>query len=93
MLTGDHQNKGDVGAVRVAINTTDFSSFRLQAQASHAKIIGLANAGSDLINSIGQAAEFGVVAAGQKLSGLLVFISDVHSLGLRTAQGGCPLVK
>ena len=76
-----------VGAVRVAMNTTDFSSFLLQAQASHAKIIGLANAGSDLINSIKQAAEFGVVASGQKLAGLLVFISDVHSLGLQTAQG------
>ena len=76
-----------VGAVRVPMNTADFSSFLLQAQASHAKIIGLANAGSDLINSIKQAAEFGVVAGGQKLAGLLVFISDVHSLGLQTAQG------
>ena len=76
-----------VGAVRIAMSTTDFSSFLLQAQASHAKIIGLANAGSDLINAIKQAAEFGIVTAGQKLAGLLVFISDVHSLGLQTAQG------
>ncbi|MGI4799918.1 MAG: ABC transporter substrate-binding protein [Janthinobacterium lividum] len=76
-----------VGAVRIAMSTTDFSSFLLQAQASHAKIIGLANAGSDLINAIKQASEFGIVAAGQKLAGLLVFISDVHSLGLQTAQG------
>ena len=76
-----------VGAVRIAMSTTDFSSFLLQAQASHAKIIGLANAGSDLINAIKQASEFGIVEAGQKLAGLLVFISDVHSLGLQTAQG------
>ena len=75
-----------VGAVRIAMSTTDFSSFLLQAQASHAKIIGLANAGSDLINAIKQASEFGIVEAGQKLAGLLVFISDVHSLGLQTAQ-------
>ncbi len=76
-----------VGAVRHPLNTADFSSFLLQAQASKAKIIGLANAGGDTINSIKQAAEFGIVKGGQKLAGLLVFISDVHSLGLRTAQG------
>ena len=76
-----------VGSVRVPMNTADFSSFLLQAQTSHAKIIGLANSGSDLINAIKQASEFGIVAGGQKLAGLLVFLSDVHSLGLQTAQG------
>ena len=76
-----------VGAVRVPMNTPDMSSFLLQARSSGAKIVALANAGSDLINSIKQAGEFGVVAGGQKLAGLLVFISDIHSLGLRTAQG------
>jgi branched-chain amino acid transport system substrate-binding protein len=76
-----------LGAVNVPLNTADFSSFLLQAQASKAKIVGLANAGGDTINSIKQAAEFGLVAGGQKLAGLLVFISDVHSLGLQTAQG------
>src|SRR6266851_3294308 len=73
--------------VRAPLNTADFSSFLLQAQGSKAKIIGLANAGGDTINSIKQAAEFGIVEGGQKLAGLLVFISDVHSLGLKTAQG------
>src|SRR5467141_3100427 len=76
-----------VGEVRYPINTSDFSSFLLQAQASKAQIIGLANAGGDTINSIKQAAEFGIVKGGQKLAGLLVFISDVHSLGLERAQG------
>ncbi|MCW5729867.1 MAG: ABC transporter substrate-binding protein [Alphaproteobacteria bacterium] len=76
-----------VGQVRHPLNTSDFSSFLLQAQASKAKIIGLANAGGDTINSIKQAAEFGIVAGGQRLAGLLVFITDVHSLGLKTAQG------
>ncbi len=76
-----------VGKVRVPINTQDFSSFLLQAQASKAKIIGLANAGGDTTNSIKQAAEFGIVKGGQNLAGLLVFITDVHSLGLPTAQG------
>jgi branched-chain amino acid transport system substrate-binding protein len=71
----------------VPLNNADFSSFLLQAQASKAKIIGLANAGGDTINSIKQAAEFGIVAGGQKLAGLLVFATDVHSLGLKTAQG------
>jgi branched-chain amino acid transport system substrate-binding protein len=81
-------NGGKVlGAVNVPLNTPDFSSFLLQAQASKAKVVGLANAGGDTINSIKQAAEFGLVAAGQKLAGLLVFISDIHSLGLQTAQG------
>jgi branched-chain amino acid transport system substrate-binding protein len=76
-----------VGGVRVPLNTPDFSSFLLQAQASGAKVIGLANAGGDTINSIKQAAEFGIVKGGQKLAGLLVFISDVNSLGLKLAQG------
>ena len=76
-----------VGDVKVPMGTSDYSSFLLQAQASKAKIIGLANAGADTTNSIKQAAEFGIVAGGQKLAGLLVFITDVHSLGLKTAQG------
>ena len=76
-----------VGGVRAPINTSDFSSFLLQAQASKAQIIGLANAGGDTINSIKQASEFGIVKGGQKLAGLLVFVSDVHSLTLERAQG------
>ena len=76
-----------LGAVRVPLGTTDFSSFLLQAQSSKAKIVGLANAGNDTINSIKQAAEFGIVAGGQKMAGLLVFLSDIHGLGLKTAQG------
>jgi branched-chain amino acid transport system substrate-binding protein len=81
-------NGGKVlGSVRHPLNTQDFSSFLLQAQSSKAKVIGLANAGGDTINSIKQASEFGIVQGGQKLAGLLVFISDVHSLGLKTAQG------
>jgi branched-chain amino acid transport system substrate-binding protein len=82
------KNGGKVlGKVRHPLNTQDFSSFLLQAQSSKAKIIGLANAGGDTINSIKQAAEFGIVQGGQNLAGLLVFLSDVHSLGLKTAQG------
>jgi len=69
------------------LSTQDFSSFLLQAQSSKAQVIGLANAGGDTINSIKAAAEFGIVSGGQKLAGLLVFLSDVHSLGLKTAQG------
>jgi len=65
----------------------DFSSFLLQAQNSKAKIVGLANAGGDTTNSIKQAAEFGIVEGGQKLAALLLFINDVHSLGLKTAHG------
>ncbi|HTS81657.1 MAG TPA: ABC transporter substrate-binding protein [Myxococcaceae bacterium] len=81
-------NGGKVlGSVLHPLNTTDFSSFLLQAQASKAKIIGLANAGGDTINSIKAASEFGIVQGGQKLAGLLVFLSDVHALGLKTAQG------
>jgi branched-chain amino acid transport system substrate-binding protein len=76
-----------VGQVNVPLSTPDFSSFLLQAQASKAKIIGLANAGGDTINSIKQGAEFGIVEGGQKFAGLLMFITDVHSLGLKTAQG------
>jgi branched-chain amino acid transport system substrate-binding protein len=76
-----------VGGVRHPINTSDFSSFLLQAQNSKAQIIGLANAGGDTINSIKQGAEFGLLAGGQKLAGLLVFISDIHTIGLKQAQG------
>jgi branched-chain amino acid transport system substrate-binding protein len=76
-----------LGSANVPLNTADFSSYLLQAQGSKAKVIGLANAGGDTINSIKQAAEFGITAGGQRLAGLLVFISDVHSLGLKTAQG------
>ena len=82
------KNGGKVLAkVRHPLNTNDFSSFLLQAQASKAKVIGLANAGGDTINSIKQAAEFGIVKGGQNLAGLLVFASDVNALGLPTAQG------
>jgi branched-chain amino acid transport system substrate-binding protein len=82
------KNGGKVlGKVRHPINTNDFSSFLLQAQASKAKVIGLANAGGDTINSIKQAAEFGIVKGGQSLGGLLVFASDVNALGLDIAQG------
>src|SRR5712671_6158190 len=76
-----------LGAVRHPLSTQDFSSFLLQAQSSKAKVVGLANAGQDTINSIKQAGEFGIVKGGQKLAGLLVFISDIHSLGLQTAHG------
>src|SRR5437870_24189 len=76
-----------LGKVRHPLNTQDFSSFLLQAQASKAKIIGLANAGGDTTNAIKQAAEFGLVKGGQNLAGLLVFITDVHALGLDKAQG------
>ena len=76
-----------LGDVKVPLNTPDFSSFLLQAQGSKAKIIGLANAGGDTINAIKQGAEFGVVAGGQKFAALLFFLTDAHSLGLKTAQG------
>jgi branched-chain amino acid transport system substrate-binding protein len=76
-----------LGSVRPPLNTADFSSFLLQAQTSKAKVIGLANAGGDTINSIKQASEFGIIKGGQKLAGLLMFISDVHALGLPVAQG------
>ena len=76
-----------LGSVKAPISTSDFSSYLLQAQASKAQIIGLANAGGDTISSIKQAAEFGIVKGGQKLAGLVVFITDVHSMGLERAQG------
>ena len=76
-----------LGSVKAPLNTPDFSSFLLQAQSSKAKIIGLANAGGDTINSIKQGAEFGIVEGGQKFAGLLIFVTDIHSLGLKTAQG------
>ena len=76
-----------LGEVKAPINTNDFSSFLLQAQSSKAQVIESRNAGGDTINSIKQAAEFGIVKGGQKLAGLLVFISDIHSLGLERAQG------
>jgi branched-chain amino acid transport system substrate-binding protein len=76
-----------VGSVKVPLNNQDFSSFLLQAQSSKAKIIGLANAGGDTTNSIKQASEFGIIKGGQSLAGLLVFLTDIHSLGLNTAQG------
>jgi branched-chain amino acid transport system substrate-binding protein len=81
-------NGGKVlGGVKHPLNNSDFSSFLLQAQSSKAKIIGLANAGGDTTNAIKQAAEFGIVAGGQKLAGMLMFITDVNALGLNVAQG------
>jgi branched-chain amino acid transport system substrate-binding protein len=76
-----------VGGVKHPLNTSDFSSFLLQAQASKAKIIGLANAGGDTTNAIKQAAEFGIVKGGQKLAALLLFLTDIKAIGLETAQG------
>ncbi len=76
-----------LGGVAAPLNTHDFSSYLLQAQASKAKIIGLANAGGDAINAIKQGAEFGIGESGQKFAALLMFITDIHSLGLKTAQG------
>lgn len=76
-----------LGAAKHPFPASDFSSFVLQAQASGAKVVGLANAGADTINAIKAANEFGLVAAGQKVAGLLVFLTDVHALGLDTAQG------
>lgn len=76
-----------LGSVRHPLNTSDFSSYLLQAQSSKAKVIGLANAGGDTINAIKQAAEFGLMKGGQKLSPLLAFITDIDSVGLETAQG------
>src|SRR6202166_1875155 len=81
-------NGGKVlGSVNVPLNTPDFSSFLLQAQASKAKVIGLANAGGDTINSVKQGHEFGIVAGGQKVAALLLFVADVNALGLDVAQG------
>jgi branched-chain amino acid transport system substrate-binding protein len=76
-----------LGEVRHPLNTSDFSSYLLQAQASKAKVIGLANAGGDTINTIKQAVEFGITKSGQKISPLLVFVTDIDSIGLETAQG------
>jgi branched-chain amino acid transport system substrate-binding protein len=76
-----------VGAVRAPLNTPDFSSFLMQAQASKAKVVGLANAGGDAQNAMKQAGEFGLVKAGQRIAGLLMGITDVHALGLGAAQG------
>jgi len=81
-------NGGKVlGSVRIPLNSSDFSSFLLQAQSSKAKVVGLANAGLDTTNSIKQASEFGIVAGGQKLAGLLMTLAEVHGLGLQAAQG------
>lgn len=76
-----------LGSARVSLNTSDFSSYVLQAQASGANVVGLANAGGDMINSIKQASEFGLTQSNVTLAGLLTFVTDVHSLGLETAQG------
>jgi branched-chain amino acid transport system substrate-binding protein len=76
-----------IGSVLYPLNTPDFSSFLLQAQSSKAKIVGLANAGADTVNSIKQAAEFGIVAGGQRLAALLMTAAEVHGLGLEAAQG------
>jgi branched-chain amino acid transport system substrate-binding protein len=81
-------NGGTVaGSVRHPLNTSDFSSFLLQAQSAKTKVIGLADAGSDMINAVKQASEFGITNDGTKLAALLAFITDVHSLGLKTAHG------
>jgi branched-chain amino acid transport system substrate-binding protein len=88
--TGDFvRSKGGqlLGSVRIPLNSSDFSSFLLQAQSSKAQVIGLANAGLDTSNSIKQAAEFGIVKGGQKLAGLLFTLAEVHGLGLEAAQG------
>ena len=76
-----------LGSVRHPLSTADFSSYLLQAQGSGAKVIGLANAGSDTTNAIKQAHEFGITQAGQQLASLLMFLTDVHALGLDVAQG------
>ncbi len=76
-----------LGNVLHPLNTSDFSSYLLQAQASKAKVIGLANAGGDTINTIKQAVEFGIMKGGQKISPLLVFVTDIDAIGLETAQG------
>lgn len=77
-----------LGSARHPLNSSDLSAFLLQAQSSKAKVIGLANSGGDLVNTVKQVAEFGITASGkQKLAALLIFINDIHALGLRTAQG------
>ncbi|TDR90422.1 ABC transporter substrate-binding protein [Enterovirga rhinocerotis] len=83
-----NENGGKVlGGIRHPTDAKDFSSYLLQAQASKAQVIGLTNAGGDTINAIKQASEFGIVEGGQKLAGMLLFLSDIHSVGLKTAQG------
>src|SRR5215207_7971322 len=86
-LTADYAFGHVLGNVRHPLNNADFSSFLLQAQSSKAKIIGLANAGGDTTNAIKQAAEFGIVAGGQKLAGMLMFLTDVQALGLKVSEG------
>ncbi|HWK44493.1 MAG TPA: ABC transporter substrate-binding protein [Stellaceae bacterium] len=76
-----------LGSVRHPLNTADFASYLLQAQASKAKVVGLADAGSDAVTALKQASEFGLMAGGQRVAGLLVFLTDIHSLGLPAAQG------
>ncbi|MBP0440074.1 ABC transporter substrate-binding protein [Tianweitania sediminis] len=76
-----------LGAARHPLGTADFSSFLLQAQSSGSKVVGLANAGADFSNAVKQAAEFGIVQAGQQIAGMLVFLTDIKALGLETAQG------
>jgi branched-chain amino acid transport system substrate-binding protein len=76
-----------VGGVRAPINSQDFSSFLLQAQSSKAQIVGLINAGGDTINSIKQSVEFGIPQGGQRVVATVLYLSDVHSLGLKVAQG------
>ena len=76
-----------LGAARHPLNTPDFSSFLLSAQASGAKVVGLANAGNDTVNAMRQAGEFGLVQGGQSLAALILFLQDVHALGLKDAQG------
>jgi len=76
-----------VGGVRHPLNTPDFSSFLLTAQSSGAKVIGIANAGSDTINAMKQANEFGIVKGGQNLAAMILFLQDIHTLGLEAAQG------
>ncbi|MEP9355225.1 ABC transporter substrate-binding protein [Xanthobacter sp. KR7-65] len=83
---GDNGGKV-LGSVRHPQGTTDFSSFLLQAQSSKAKVVGLANAGNDTINAIKGASEFGITRGGQKLAAMLIFLSDIHSLGLGVSQG------
>jgi branched-chain amino acid transport system substrate-binding protein len=76
-----------IGSVRHPFPTSDFSSFLLQAQSSKAKVIALANGGADMVNSVRQANEFGIIAGGQKVAALLPHLSDIHSIGLATAKG------
>ena len=75
------------GLVKHPLGTGDFSSFRIRAQSSGAKVVGLASGGEDMINAIKQASEFGIVQGGQSIAGLFTFITDIHALGLKLAQG------